>query len=143
MSLRPCCARLNTEHWQTHFRNTCASFTPAGCLSTAVCSVPLQAFTFFKGTGSSDFPAEKQSSIQQSGWDQEGEYVRSAAISLVGSGSTPLICPTGGKRAMFCCGMRIKKNKKFRAGVGFEVIRKSTQVCSVVELESFFTCSAS
>lgn len=70
----------------------------------------LQALIFFKETGSSDFPAEKQSSTQPSDWDQEGEYVRSAAISLVESGSTPLIYPTGGKTAKFCCGVRIKKN---------------------------------
>jgi len=63
---------------------------------------------FFKETRSSDFPAEEQSGIQQSRWHQKGGYVRSAAISLVESSGTSLICPTGGKIAMFCWGREIK-----------------------------------
>lgn len=39
--------------------------------------------------------------MQQSRWDQKGEYMRSAAISRVESGNTPLIYPTGGKQQCF------------------------------------------
>lgn len=97
----------------------------------------LQALIFFKETGSSDFPAEKQLSTQPSGWDQEGEYVRSAAISLVESGSTPLIYPTGGKTAKFCCGVRIKK--KYISELGF-VFRLSENLHSFAVWWSLNPC---
>lgn len=79
---------------------------PSGVLCRAGVLCALRALIFFRETGSSDFPAEEQSSIQQPRWDQKGEYVRSAATSPAESGNKPLICPTGGKTAMLCWALR-------------------------------------